>query len=76
MVEGLDVAPMEGNSGHTEVGVEGVDAELVGGQPTSLANLVGIAKGLGKDCGVARVGDLNVGVGGRHEGSAGEAGSG
>jgi hypothetical protein len=75
VVEGLDVTPMDSDGGHSEVGVKGVDAEFVGGRPASLANLVSIAKGLG-DRGVARVGDLDVGVGGRHEGSAGEAGSG
>jgi hypothetical protein len=74
VVEGLDVTPMDCDGGHPEVGVEGVDAELVGGRPASLANLVGVAKGLGNS-GVGRVGNLDVGVGGRHEGSAGEAGS-
>jgi hypothetical protein len=74
VVEGLDVSPMDGDGGHSEVGVEGVDAELVGGRPASLANLVSVAEGLGNG-GVARVGNLDIGVGGRHEGSAGEAGS-
>jgi hypothetical protein len=74
VVKGLDVTPMDSDGGHSEVGVKGVDAELVGGRPASLANLVSVAKGLGNG-GVARVGDLDVGVGGRHEGSAGEAGS-
>jgi hypothetical protein len=39
-------------------------------------NLVGISKGLGKDSGVTGVGDLDVGGGGRHGESAGEARSG
>jgi hypothetical protein len=73
VVEGLDVTSMEGDGGHAEVGVEGIDTELMGGRPAGLANLVGIVKGLG-DCGVARVGNRNIGGGGRHWESAGEAG--
>jgi hypothetical protein len=37
VVEGLDVTPMDCDGGHSEVGVEGVDAKLVGGRPASLA---------------------------------------
>jgi hypothetical protein len=31
VVERLDVTPMESDGGHPEVGMEGVDAELMGG---------------------------------------------